>query len=315
MPISIAIAGTTKHTVLCAEALRADAAYSIAWVLTPAPKPVGRKQVIQKNPLHRWAEAHNIPVIVLTAKIDETTKTAICALPRPDFVLVIDFGYLVPKWLLEWPTTAPLNIHPSDLPRWRGSSPGQFAVLYGDAQSAICLMQMSAGMDEGPIFYRMPFAVQPAWTQTEYYAESFALIAPQLPGLMQKIHSHTSVPTPQNSEPTTPAARKLTKADSFVPWEVVTAALAGKDLALEENTTPLMAAAQSAHPHLASLLASATRAFSPWPLLWTAVTTPKGTKRMQLLKSHAENTTLVLDEVKIEGKTAMSWKEAEKSLI
>ncbi len=132
---------------------------------------------------------------------------------------------------------------------------------------------------------------------------------------MQKIYSGAIEPTPQQGELTTPAARKLTKADSFVPWEIIGTALAGDDLALEENTTPLMAAAQSAHPHLASLLASATKAFSPWPLLWTEVTTPKGTKRMQLLKSHAENTTLVLDEVKIEGKTAMSWKEAEKSLI
>jgi methionyl-tRNA formyltransferase len=310
--MTIAIAGTTSRTMLCAEHLRASGLFEVVWVLTPSPRRVGRTQQLTKNECHTWAEEHALATILLDKKIDNEVRNTIEQLPRPDFLLVVDFGYLVPQWLLNWPKIAPLNIHPSDLPRWRGSSPGQFALLYGDTQSAVCLMEMSAGMDEGPLFHCEHFAVNNTWTQTEYYQESFAQIAPQLPNLLSQIAAQECTATPQSETVATPPAQKLTKADSFIEWPVVSAALA------EKSRVPdgaVLAQASHSHPNTASLLAHATRAFSPWPVLWTEVQTAKGTQRLQILRSRVIGSSLVIDQAKLEGKNASTWSEIEKLLV
>lgn len=310
-PLSIAIAGTTERTVLCANSILRDQDFIIPWVLTPAPKKIGRKQELQNNPLHNWAEKQHLPTLLVNTKIHEQLKQEITAKPKPDFLLVVDFGYLVPPWLLNWPTKAPLNIHPSDLPRWRGSSPGQFALLFGDSTSAICLMEMSAGIDEGPLFYKKEFAVNTAWTQTEYYAHSFELLAPHLPMLLKEISSGQRQSTPQSEPDSTPLARRLQKSDGFIEWTTLSAAGAGIET---ELTNPLLKQARSHHQSLASLIVAATRAFTPWPLVWTELPTKAGPKRMQLLSAKENNGALILESVKVEGKTTMNWSAVKKQV-
>jgi methionyl-tRNA formyltransferase len=318
----IGIAGSTQYTRMCVQHLldSPNQEFDIAWILTPTPKAIGRKQIVTKNPLYLFAEDHQFPLILLGKKIDESIRTHILAFQEQqpiDFLLVVDFGYLVPSWLLQLPRIAPLNIHPSLLPRWRGSSPGQFVLLYGEKNSAVTLMTMSQGLDTGDCIFQAGFAVGSNWTQTEYYDHSFSLICQHLAEKILAFGSEKLQPTPQPINSPTRLAGKLSKEDSFISWETLTQAMGM--LPEQTPTHPSSSLLMSVHDALNSwpqVIANASRAFSPWPLLWTIIPTSKGEKRMQILRAQVDEQTqmLRLERVKVEGEQETTWEKAYFSL-
>ena len=293
---AVAIAGTTQRTVICAQALINHPQFKITTVITPKPKPVGRQQILTPTPVQKFADSNQLPTVIIKNKIDEEVKKEILAYPKPDFLLVVDFGYLVPKWLLDLPKIMPLNIHPSALPKWRGSSPGQFVLLHGEETSAVSMIQMTDKFDQGPIVWQQEFEVNPSWTQTEYYRHSFELVAQNLAEVMINLAENKIQPTPQPADSPTQLAKQLSKDDSFIDWQNVNQAMTN-------------------NPQLALKLERASRAYSPWPLLWTKIQTNQGQKRMQILKTQLENQLLKLEEVKIEGMTAKPWAEVKNSIL
>ena len=170
------IAGSTKKTTQVADKISQDNRFEISHIITPQPRKVGRKQEEVINPPHQFSKNNQIQTTLVDKKIDDETKTKLLSLEKPDLLIVVDFGFWVPGWLLSLPKKAPLNIHPSLLPRWRGSSPGQNVLLSGEKESAATLMIMAKEMDAGPILKQVPFKVDPSWTQVEYYQHSFDLI-------------------------------------------------------------------------------------------------------------------------------------------
>lgn len=328
--ITIAIAGSTHRTLLCTQKLHAHPFFEISWILTPQPKPQGRKQELTKNPLHQWAEEQGIQSFLLETKFDKTIHQKLTdpQLEKPDFLLVVDFGYWVPTWLMELPGKDTLNIHPSDLPRWRGSSPGQFVLLYGEKESAICLIKMTKKFDQGPVIHRLKFSIEPSWTQTEYYRYSFDQINRVLPEVITQ-YLHDKKAQEQQDKSPTPLARRLTKNDSFVDWTTLTASMKSKAVGAKKQkaitnssqspgllTTMLVEAPLTKHP---SILERACRAFSPWPVLWTTAPTPKDRRRLKIWKCHLENDIdnqqkLVLDEVQLEGKPKAKWNEIKNAV-
>jgi methionyl-tRNA formyltransferase len=321
MKYSLAVAGSTAHTVQCIEALLQDKRFTLSWILTPSPKPIGRQQLLAKNPLHELAEKNRTPTILIEQKIDLEIKKSIMDQPKPDYLLVVDFGYLIPDWLLTLPQIAPLNIHPSDLPRWRGSSPGQFVLLNGEKQSAVTLMIMSAGLDEGDIVHKITFDVHPTWTQTEYYHESFELIKAVLADKMVELAEKKITPVPQPDESSTPIARRLTKEDGFVQWEIVKAAMSNTlpshSSSSTKFTAELLMEACALHHSWATTLFNASRGLSPWPGLWTIIPTSKGEKRMQILRTSLDQKTqtLVIEKVKIEGQNDANWNDVKNTVL
>jgi len=293
---SVAIAGSTQNTRLCAEALAADERFEITSILTPTPRVIGRKQLVTHNPLHAFAVEKNIAVVLVEKKINGDVQQEISALVEPDFLLVVDFGYIIPNWLLAWPKIAPLNIHPSLLPRWRGSSPGQFVLLNGEKESAVTLMVMDAQLDHGPIITQLPFSVEEKWTQTEYYAKSFALICEKLPALMTQFAEGTLVTTPQPEESPTAVAGRFQREDGFVSWSVLQEVLAA-------DNTPL-----------AQKLCNMIFALQPWPGVWTLVPTQNGEKRLKILDVDLVEGKLELLKVQLEGKNITSWNEIKNTL-
>lgn len=287
---TVAIAGSTERTLWCAQALWNHPSFHLEFVLTPTPKPIGRKQILTKNPLHQWAISNNLPAVLIENKIDSEVKNKIESQNKVDFLLVVDFGYLVPEWLLDWPKIMPLNIHPSELPRWRGASPGQMVLLHGEAESAITLMQMNERMDEGPILYQEKFEVDQTWNRDDYYQYAFDMLVPQLGDLMIKVATGEIQPQPQPAESTTPAADHIDKKDAFYDW------------------------AEINNPEKAIEIDRAIRAYNPWPLLWTKIPTNKGEKRMQILEASLENGQLQLEKVKIEGMETKPWTEVKNIL-
>lgn len=333
---TLAIAGSTTYSAQCATALLENPSLDLIWIMTPAPKLVGRHQELTVNPLHQFAQDQQLPTVLVDQKIDQQVQEKISRLEQPDFLLVVDFGYIIPNWLLQRPRLMPLNIHPSALPKWRGSSPGQFVLLAGEKNSAVSLIEMNDQLDQGPIIAQIEFSVAQNWTQTEYYQHSFQLITEQLGELILK--SASKDPTPQPPTSPTPIARRLTKADSFVPWEIISQILTDRKQetgaadavdavatdAVDGAATPALPAAISDQPVLTTYLANAPataaatiisracRAFSPWPLVWTELPTPQGLRRMQLIScTSTSDHQLILEKVKIAGLSIKPWHEVK----
>ncbi|HEX9817972.1 MAG TPA: formyltransferase family protein [Patescibacteria group bacterium] len=298
MTYHLALAGSTKKTLQVAQTLLLDTRFEITLIITPQSKPVGRQQVLTENPVHQFAQKNNLATVLVDGKINQATREKIEQnfIRQPfDFLLVVDFGYLIPQWLLNLPKISPLNIHPSRLPRWRGSSPGQFALLNGDSKSAVTLMVMSKTMDEGPVIAQLLFAIKPTWTQTEYYQHAFNLICQQLGDLIEQFAKGELKAKPQPTSSPTPVAKRLIKQDSFYDWSVIKQAIENGIQAVE--------------------LERACRAFYPWPKLWTKVPTNQGEKRLIIHSCRLNrDDRLVLDKVQLEGKNKVSWSEIKPNI-
>jgi len=311
----IAVAGSTEHTRMCVEGLLGDTRFEVMWMLTPEPKTIGRQKVLTKNPVQLLAEKEKIPIIFLKEKIDESIRSQITEHSPVDFLLVVDFGYIIPKWLLELPKVAPLNVHPSELPRWRGSSPGQFTLLYGDRASAVSIIIMNKDLDAGPIVYQKTFPVDPAWNQTDYYQLSFTMTKKILAEKIVEFAEGKMKAQPQPPDSPTPLARRLTKGDGFVSWPLLYEAMgnpAGSLLTTQPTSNLLLETSVALHSWPQTLV-NACRALNPWPALWTMIPTHKGPKRMQVLSAAVDPATqhLTLKKVKIEGQSEANWNEVK----
>jgi methionyl-tRNA formyltransferase len=124
--------------------------HEVVAVYTRAPKPAGRGMDLRRSPVHTLAENFSIPV--LTPKTLRTGEAAeIFAGHAADVAVVVAFGLILPKPILEAPKLGCLNLHASLLPRWRGAAPIQRAIMAGDAQTGVMVMRMEEGLDTGPI--------------------------------------------------------------------------------------------------------------------------------------------------------------------
>lgn len=148
----IIFAGTPEFS---AETLKAllTTEHDICAVYTQPDRPSGRGRKLTASPVKQLAQEHNIPVEQpLNFKEDEAKQ--ILADYRADLMIVVAYGLLLPQTVLDTPTLGCINIHASLLPRWRGAAPIQRAILAGDPETGICIMQMEAGLDTGPVLFK-----------------------------------------------------------------------------------------------------------------------------------------------------------------
>lgn len=277
---------------MCAKALAGDPRFQITGVITPSPKPIGRKQIVTKNPMHQWAEVNQIPVTLVEKKLTPNLQPL-----TSDFLLVVDFGYIVPQWLLDIPTIAPINVHPSDLPKYRGSSPGQFVLAFGEKESTVTIMVMDAKLDHGPIITKIPFEVDASWTAPEYYEYAFSHTAHKLPDVFSGFADDRHA-TPQPDESPTPTARMLTRDDGYIPYQTLQRLISNDKWQMTNDNLieiPFLSAYKL--PTTSYQLFCLWRGLTPWPGLWTVL----GEKRMKLLSFHMDGDKLFLDQVQIEG--------------
>lgn len=143
--------GTSQFSLLALQAIAHMANIDIVGVYTKEPKPVGRKHVITKSPVHIWAEKHNLPIFTpKSLRKPETIEDEFRRL-NADIAVVASYGLIIPQNILDVPPNGFINIHASILPRWRGASPIQAAIMAGDTSTGITIMKMDAGIDTGDI--------------------------------------------------------------------------------------------------------------------------------------------------------------------
>lgn len=199
--MKIVLMGTNEFVVPIFDAVRC-AGHDIIAVFTRAPGPVGRKHILTPSPVQKWAETHGLPVYTNIRDYNFT----------PDMVVVVSYGVILRDNVLS---SAPcVNIHPSQLPQYRGPSPIRTAIYNGDAHSAVCLMQMTRDLDSGDIYMCREFDIGENDTNADV-EKRVSEIGSEI--LMEYLSNPSAyVPTPQIGTPT--YTRKFTGDDEIIDW-------------------------------------------------------------------------------------------------
>ncbi|NPD14547.1 methionyl-tRNA formyltransferase [Xinfangfangia sp. D13-10-4-6] len=148
--------GTPEFSVPVLEALHAQ--HEVVGVWSQPPRAAGRGKALRKTPVHTRAEALGLTVYTPEKLRSPEDQAAFAAL-QADVAVVVAYGLILPQTVLDMPAHGCLNIHASLLPRWRGAAPIHRAIMAGDAETGICIMQMEAGLDTGPVLMRQATAI------------------------------------------------------------------------------------------------------------------------------------------------------------
>jgi len=192
------------------------AGHDVVAVYTRAPKPAGRGQGERKSPVHLAAEGFGIPVRTPKSLRSDEEQAAFAALGA-DVGVIVAYGLILPKPILDAPRLGCLNLHGSLLPRWRGAAPIQRAVLAGDARTGIMVMQMDEGLDTGPVGLVDEMPIGPDMTTGELHDKMMRVGADLMGRALAALERGSLTFTPQAEEGVT-YAKKIEKAESRIDW-------------------------------------------------------------------------------------------------
>ena len=234
----IAFAGTPEFAVPPLAALVASH-HELVGVLTQPDRPAGRWRRVEPGAVKEFAMAHGLPLAQPTSLRTPEGRAALAAW-RPDLLVVVAYGLILPPEALAIALRGCLNIHGSLLPRWRGAAPIQRALLAGDTETGVTIMQMDAGLDTGPVLLEKRLAIQPEDDAASLHATLAALGAQALLEALTGLEAGRLVPRPQAAEGVTYAA-KIEKTEARIDWQDDAVAIARR-----------------------------VRAFRPWPVAETS---------------------------------------------
>ncbi|MEW6629650.1 MAG: methionyl-tRNA formyltransferase [Pseudomonadota bacterium] len=254
MPLRVIFMGTPDFSVATLRAV-AEAGHEIAAVYTQPPRAAGRRGLeLTPSPVQREAERLGIEVRTPTSLKGEAEQQPFAAL-QADVAVVVAYGLLLPKAVLDAPRLGCLNGHASLLPRWRGAAPIQRAIMAGDAETGMMVMRMEEGLDTGPVALVEKVAIEPDMTAGELHdrlmAEGASLMVKALAELGINCLTFT-----QQAEAGVTYARKIDKSETRVDW-----------------TRP----SGEVHNHI--------RGLSPFPGAWCEVEIGGRMERLKLLRS------------------------------
>jgi methionyl-tRNA formyltransferase len=190
--------------------------HQVVAVYTQPPRPAGRGYELKKSPVHELADQHHIPVFTPVNFKNEQDLSQFKDL-QPDVAIVAAYGLLLPQSILETPRFGCINVHVSLLPRWRGASPVQQAILAGDEESGVTIIQMEKAMDAGPILRQKAIPLPQDATAQALYHLLFEMGGEMISDVLDRTLKGTLLPTLQ-SETGLSYAPKITKKDAFLDW-------------------------------------------------------------------------------------------------
>jgi methionyl-tRNA formyltransferase len=232
--LRIVFAGTPEFAV---PSLRAAAQRSeVVAVYTQPDRPAGRGRALQASPVKREALQRGIEVLQPETLRAAVSRDALRAL-RPDLIVVVAYGLILPQSILDIPRFGCWNVHASLLPRWRGAAPIQRAIEAGDRETGVCLMQMQRGLDTGPVLLSQSLAIGADETAGQLHDRLAELGAQTLADGLGLLRAGMRPVARPQSEAGVSYAHKLDKADARLDWSLP-----------------------------ADVLARKVRAFNPWPM-------------------------------------------------
>lgn len=230
------------------------AGHEVRAVYTRAPTSAGRGLADRKSPVHAFAEASGIPVLTPRSLKAEPEQTALRAFGT-DAVVVVAYGLILPKAVLDTPRLGCFNLHGSALPRWRGAAPIQRAIMAGDAETAAMVMRMDEGLDTGPVCLAEQIAIGPNMTAGELHDIMAQRGASLMVRALAALERDSLSCTPQPAEGVTYAA-KIEKSETQIDFS---------------------RSAQEVHNHI--------RGLSPFPGAWFEARLDGRSERIKVLRS------------------------------
>ena len=238
--------GTPDFSVPVLEALAAQ--HEVLAVYTQPPRPAGRGKADRPSPVHQKALALGLPVRH-PARLKDPADQAEFAALNADIAIVVAYGLILPQAVLDAPRLGCLNIHASLLPRWRGAAPIHRAIMAGDTATGICIMQMEAGLDTGPVLLRHDTPIAPKETTADLHDRLSAMGATLIVQALDQLPRLTPEPQPETG---VTYATKIDKLEARIDF-----------------TQP------------AETVDRQIRGLSPFPGAWVQI----GTERVKLLRS------------------------------
>ncbi|MCB1877454.1 MAG: methionyl-tRNA formyltransferase [Chromatiales bacterium] len=244
-------AGTPEFSSASLHAL-IDSGQQLVGVYTQPDRPSGRGRKLTVSPVKALAEKHGLPVFQPKSLKNASAQAELADL-QPDLMIVAAYGLILPQAVLDIPRLGCVNVHASLLPRWRGAAPIQRAIMAGDSETGITLMQMEAGLDTGPMLIKRPCPIATGQTGGELHDALAELGAKTLAEALPDLFAHRLTPVRQDDSLAT-YAHKLEKAEAQIDWSDPALAIERKILA-----------------------------FNPWPVAQTRL----GAETLRLWRAHA----------------------------
>ena len=254
MPLRVIFMGTPDFSVPTLRAV-ADAGHEIVAVYTQPPRPAGRRGLeLTPSPVQREAERLGMEVRTPVSLKGEVEQAAFREL-RADVAVVVAYGLLLPKAILEGTRLGCYNGHASLLPRWRGAAPIQRAIMAGDTETGMMIMKMEEGLDTGPVALTSRVTIGPDMTAGELHDALMETGAPLMVEALKALEGGEVTLAPQKADGLT-YAKKIDKAETRIDWS-----LPSKDV----------------HNHI--------RGLSPFPGAWSEMEAGGKMERLKLLRS------------------------------
>ncbi|KTD22173.1 methionyl-tRNA formyltransferase [Legionella lansingensis] len=253
--MNIVFAGTPEFGLPCLRALAASSHQLLA-VYTQPDRPAGRGRKLQPSAVKMWAVSKKLSVYQPVNFKNEDTVNELKAL-QPDVMVVIAYGLILPPPVLSIPKFGCVNVHASLLPRWRGASPIQHAILHGDTETGVTIMQMDVGMDTGAKLAEASCPIFADDTAGSLHNRLAELAVAPLLATLDALATNRVQPVPQDESQVTYAG-KINKEDAAIHWS-----------------------------KSASEIHNQIRAFNPWPIAYTEV---EG-EVMRIHRAHVVETT------------------------
>jgi len=194
----------------------AGAGHDIAAVYTRAAKPAGRGMALQSTPVEHEARELGLPVLTPKTLKDEAAQAAFRA-HNADAAVVVAYGLILPKPILDAPRLGCFNVHASLLPRWRGAAPINRAIMAGDAESGVTIIQMDEGLDTGAMVMAESVAIGADMTAGELHDELAKLGSALMVRALGEIERGAAMPKGQPAQGVT-YAEKIGKAETRIDW-------------------------------------------------------------------------------------------------
>jgi len=213
--LRIVFMGTPEFSVPTLAALR-EAGHEIVAVYSQPPRPAGRGMHAQKSPIHVFADGFAVPVLTPRTLRDAGAQDAFRA-HNADAAVVVAYGLILPRPILDAPRCGCFNLHASALPRWRGAAPIQRAIMAGDKGTAASIMRMDEGLDTRPVCASAPINIGPEMTAGELHDVMAARGAALMVEALSSLEKGVLKCNPQSDDGVTYAA-KIDKAEARIDW-------------------------------------------------------------------------------------------------
>ncbi|HOD01146.1 MAG TPA: methionyl-tRNA formyltransferase [bacterium] len=285
--------------------------FNLIFCVTKKNSKIGRYQIEKETEVKRWCKKNKVDFIEVSCLKGEDLEYLSQRIKKadPDYGIVADFGFIIPQQVIESIKGGIINVHFSLLPKYRGASPVQNAILNGDKKTGVTFYLLDKNMDTGDIITQIEYKIDSKYTSDELYKILFQISAEKLPEIIKKYSEGKIIPIKQDENLATYTISKTNPKSTLISRE---------DALIDWNENP-------------EKIERAIRAFYPWPIAWTylrdmekAEIFPEKVElkdhinknlRVKIFKSHLDDGKLKIDEIQVEGKNKMNWESFKNGYL